>query len=316
MLSKIFANIKLGISFWLIAVALLVWGGVIFTKLGQSTDTFAHIFWLHYSIPAILVLGAAFVNYFLFDTIYRVTKRNYYIPLVFVLIWAWQPALFTWQNALAILLLAALYFTFQRISEGGSESISHYLNVGILSFLAALISPYGIFFLALSLLSSFTNTNKNWRQFVLPFYGFALAFGMSYGIAFMANLTPQLLDKFIALIPMGTNALSIQQNLHILIPLGVLFLFAFAEFIRSLGKASVLKQKILRLLLWHFVLASLLLFGYNFTPSFYGFIFFPAAILFANHLQFLRKFLWREIWIWILIAVNFIGVVLSFFSNI
>ncbi len=310
MLSKIFANIKLGISFWLIMLALLVWGGVFFIFQEQFTTTSLQNSALLYLIPVAFILSAALALYFLFDRVYRITKRNYYIPLVFVLIWSWQPTLFTWQDGLSVTLLIALYFTFQRISENAPESISHYLNVGIISFIVALLSPYGIFFLALSLLNSLANSKKNWRQFFLPFYGFALAFAMSYGIAFLTGFIPELLGHFKMLVPTGTSIISIQQNLHILIPLAVLFIFSLTEFIRSLGKAPVAKQKILGLLLWHFILAASLLFAYNFQTPFYGFIFFPTAILFANYLQFLTKYLWREIWLWVLIAVNFIGLIL------
>ena len=310
MLSKIFANIKLGNSFWLIAVALLLWGGVFFINQNQNADTFLNNFLLHYSLPTVLILVAVFASYFLFDQLYRITKRNYYIPLVFVLIWSWQPLLFTWQNSLSVVLLVALYYSFQRISENASENVSHYLNVGIISFLVSLISPYGMYLLALSLLNTVFNNHKNWRQFFLPFYGYGLAFGISYGIAFITDLTPQLLSHFTALTPTGTGLQNIQENLYLIIPLALLFSFSVFEYFRSLGKAPVVKQKILGLLIWHFALAALLLFLYNFESSLYGFIFFPIAVLFANHLQFLRKYAWREIWIWFLIAMNFVGSIL------
>jgi len=307
MLSKIFANIKLGSNFWLVALALMLWGGVFFVNHNQITETFLNNFILEYSLPTVFILISVFTSYFLFDQLYRITKRNYYIPLIFVLIWSWQPELFTWQNSLSVVLLVALYYSFQRISENATENISHYLNVGIISFLVSLLTPYGIYLLVLSLLNKAYNNNKNWRQLFLPFYGYAMAFGISYGIAFITDVTPLLFNHFSTLIPIGTDLQNIQENLYLIIPLALLFSFSVFEYFRSLGKAPVVKQKILGLLIWHFGLAALLLFLYNFQTSFYGFIFFPTAILFANHLQYLRKFLWREIWIWVLIAMNFIA---------
>ena len=312
MLSKLFSNFKLGVSIWLIFISVALWSLTYYLNCADCYNNFTPFNWIETSTVAIFLFSGIFLSLTLFNSLFRVTRNNSYTPLFLAIFISWISAPLQWEYALEILLIAVFYLNTYNILNGKDDNqIGFHLNACLLSLILAWLSPVGFAFLLVSFLQAAIDSHSGWRKFILPFYSFAFSFLIFLGVAFLFDYQEMFLSKFkiweqLSFDPSSFKSNGIQIGLAL-----IFFLLAQIEYLKALRKAPILKRKILSILNIQFIL-SIVLFALLGAKSEYLLAsIFPLAVLFANYLQYVKKHLMRELFIWISIFAGIISASLS-----
>jgi hypothetical protein len=308
MLSKLFSNIKLGLSIWLILFSLALWSLTYYLRCAECLSTLTALDWIEVGSVSVLLIVSLFLNSSIFNGLFRVTDNNYYSPLFLAIFISWSTIPLQWETGLEVLLIAIFYLNTYNILNGKDENqVGFHLTAGLLSLLLTWLSPIGIGFLAVAFWQAAIDSHSSWRKFILPFYSFAISFLLFLGIAFLFDSQDVFLSKFriweqvsIDLDQIKSNGIQIGLTL-------VFFLLAQKEYLKALRKAPILKRKILSILNIQFISSFLLLLIFGAKTEYIIAPLFALSVLIANYLQYFKKFMLRELIIWILIVAGIIS---------
>jgi len=308
MLSKLFSNLKFGLSIWLILFSLALWSLTYYLNCADCFAKFNTSDWIEASSVFIVLMASLFLNSSIFNTLFRVTRNNYYSPLFLAIFISWTTVLFHWEMAFEVLLIALFYLNTYNIFNGKDENqIGFHLTAGLLSLFLTWLTPIGIGFLFLSFWQAAIDSHNSWRKYFLPFYSFTFSFLIILGIAFVFNYQEAFLMRFrvwdqisFELVQFRSNAIQISSALFF-------FLLAQTEYLKALRKAPILKRKILSILNIQFLISILLFFFFGSKPEYLIVALFPLSVLFANYIQYLKKFILKELLIWISIAAGIVS---------
>lgn len=308
MLSKLFSNFKLGLSIWLIFLSVALWSLNFYLSCVDCFTNLTTASWIEICSVAILLLTSIFLSSKIFNSLFRITRNNYYTPLCLSIFVSWIGALLQWENALEMLLIATFYLNTYHILNGNDDNqIGFHLNAGLLSLVLTWLSPTGFVFLLVSFWQAAIDNHSGWRKFILPFYSFAFSFLIFLGVAFLFDYQEIFLSKFkiyehLSFYPASFISNAIEIGLAL-----IYFLLAQVEYLKALRKAPILKRKILSILNFQFIFSMALFTFLGAKTNYLLACLFPLAVLFSNYLQYIKKYSLRELLIWISIFTGIIS---------
>lgn len=305
MLSKLFSNIKLGSSLWLVFISVSVWSLNTYLYYFSTETELSPQFWgILFGVFGILVFALLlFQN--IFEARFKITKANYFAPFLLALFLGWFPENFTWLQATQIVITCAFYFNSFLILEGNrSNLIGNHMTSGFLALLLTLIAPQGIIFLLLSLWQAGLNGESNIRKFILPLYSFTVSLILLLCFAFFFNQSEIVLSRIDLRKWIGLDVLRLKTLIVPATMACLYFILSQGQYIKALRKAPVLKRKSLLLLNMHFVFAAVAFVTFGSQTGALITALFPLAVLFANFLQYLNKNAVKETLIWLTIIAG------------
>ena len=144
MLSKLFSNLKFGLSIWLILFSLALWSLTYYLNCADCFAKFNTSDWIEASSVFIILMASLFLNSSIFNTLFRVTRNNNYSPLFLAIFISWTTVLFHWEMAFEVLLIALFYLNTYNIFNGKDENqIGFHLTAGLLSLFLTWLTPIG-----------------------------------------------------------------------------------------------------------------------------------------------------------------------------
>ena len=308
MLSKLFSNIKLGLSIWLILFSLALWSLTFYLNCPDCFSSFTTENWLEIGSVTILLITSLFLNSSIFNTFFRVTQNNYYAPLFVAIFVSWISVPLSWETGLEILLISVFYLNTYNIFNGNDDNqIGYHLTAGLLSLILTLLTPIGLGFLLLSIWQAAIDSHRGWRKFFLPLYSFAISFVILLGVTFLLDYQQTFITKFKFWDFYKLDTSAIKSNLIPVILTVALYLMAQKEYLKALRKAPILKRKALSVLNIHFIITSTLYVLLGSKPEYLVAPLFALSVLFANYFQYLKKPLIKELIIWVSVAGGIIS---------
>ena len=308
MLSKLFSNIKLGLSLWLILFSLALWSLTFYLNCSECFSNFTASEWTEISGISILLIASLFLSSNIFNSFFHVTQKNYYVPLFLAIFISWAAIPLQWESTFSLFLMAVFYLNTYNILNGkDNNQVGFHLTAGVLSLILTWLTPIAIGFLALSFWQAIVDSHSGWRKYILPFYSFAFSFLILLGLAFVFDYQNEFIAKFKLWDQLSFDLERLKSN-AIQASLAVFFfLLSQIEYLRALRKAPILKRKILSILNVQFTISFVLfvLFGSNLESLLIAL--FALSVLFANYLQYLKKFIRREFLIWISIGAGILS---------
>ncbi|MGO2102951.1 MAG: DUF6427 family protein [Psychroflexus halocasei] len=177
-------------------------------------------------------------------------------------------------------------------------------DVGFWCFFAGLFWPPSLLLMVIAIIAVLFYASDNFRFYILPFLGFGTALVLHYAYHSLSSTSPidylEMLPKF-SLTPEFNYSFHDQVRIYFLI-INSLFLLLFLPKIYQGLKLNM--QRSLSLFIVIFVLnACALLFNIDDSFSQTLFVILPIAIISGNFLEINQlKNLWKEIYLWTLIA--------------
>ncbi len=309
MLSKLFSNIKLGLSIWLVLFSIALWSTIYYLNCIDCFTNFIASNWIELAGTFTVLILSIFLSSSIFNNSFRITANNYYSPLFLAIFISWIATPLHFEHSLEVLLIALFYLNTYNILNGtDNNQVGFHLNAGLLSFVLTWLSPIGVGFLLVSFWQATIDSHSGWRKFILPFYSFAISFLILLGIVFLFDYQEEFLSKFRLWNIVSVDLIQIETNAIQITFVFIFFLLAQIEYFKALRKAPVLKRKILSILNIQFIVSLTLFILFGSKPEHLLATLFALSVLFANYLQYIKLFMLRELLIWISILVGVVSV--------